>query len=474
MAYYANLFNLRLSDFPNPGTPWVGATGIYLREGHVEGGGDPKLLIWRNPTGDSPPPAADLQAVHDKWSHFAEQMAEQVARLYGTHEWEAFWSAIVERYHRVSFRDLVHLPALEKWQEQAPGDFGGLGMDDDQSSIFYSIGIGDGSWGAFYDVCCLYPIRTAIFGFNSHLQLVHGRVDEQGYPYAAPFVGLDTTPDSRGLPFQAPAYLGLAALDECLLFMPIEEVGESLYSHLLKRKSGLLTDTSVCALNKLADGRISVSYQWHHSDSGKIQNQSEDFDVVIVTLPSWLIETNIQLGNFTPAMLPQPVINAWKTAHWETSCKVYAPLQKRFFDEDCAIPQILVTDTFVHDVYAYRYNAHYEQDCILLSYTWADDATKLASFSDQALADKCIKELDRILLRCNNVQQAISPYIDASNIRVQRWVTDRNALGCAKLYRAGTYFSYFPSCFQRKLLLVTRIVLTFFHLSNPVLLASFP
>lgn len=30
--------------------------------------------------------------------------------------------------------------------------------------------------------------------------------------------------------------------------------------------------------------------------------------------------------------------------------------------------------------------------------------------------------------------------IDLGNTRIQRWMTDRNALGCAKLYRAGTYY----------------------------------
>lgn len=133
------------------------------------------------------------------------------------------------------------------------------------------------------------------------------------------------------------------------------------------------------------------------------------------------------------------MIEAWKHAHWETSCKVYAPLCKRFLDRN-PLPQILVTDGFVHDVYAYRYNDSYSDDCILLSYTWEDDATKLALFSDGELAEKCIKELDRILLRCSNIGEAISPYIDARNIRIQRWMTDRNALGCAKLYRAGTYY----------------------------------
>lgn len=119
---------------------------------------------------------------------------------------------------------------------------------------------------------------------------------------------------------------------------------------------------------------------------------------------------------------------------------MHTPLKKSFLDRNPAFPQILVTDSFVHDVYAYRYNDHYADDCILLSYTWEDDATKLASFSDEELGVKCVKELDRILLRCSNVAEPISPYIDTRNIRIQRWMTDRNALGCAKLYRAGTYY----------------------------------
>lgn len=440
MAYYAKLFELRLSNFPNPGTPWVNATGIYLRDGQLDGEHDPTLLVWRNQEGTTPPPTLLLQQVYDKWRHFAEQFAEQIATVYGTQGWESTWQAIVERYHRLSFRELVHLPALTAWDPANPGDFGGLGMSSDESAIFYAIGIGDGSWGAFYDVCCLYPLRTAIFGFSSHLQLVHGRVDQDGVPYAAPHLETSSVPDSRGLMFQGPAYLGLAAMDESLLFLDVGMAGSSLYDHLLQRSDGLLTDTSVCSLQKLDDGCIRVGYRWHCSDPDQENFQYQDFDSVILTTPSWLIETNIRLDGFSRKLLPQTIIDAWKHAHWETSCKVYAPLKKSFLDRNSTLPQILVTDSFVHDVYAYRYNDHYADDCILLSYTWEDDATKLAAFSDEELGSKCVKELDRILLRCSNVAEPISPYIDTRNIRIQRWMTDRNALGCAKLYRAGTYY----------------------------------
>ena len=440
MAYYCKLFALHLSDFPNPGTAHVRSTGIYLREGLLEGQPEPEMLIWKNPQGHTPPPGEKLQHVYGKWRHFADQMTQQVANIYGTPQWESMWAAMVARYQHLSFRDLVTLPALGQWASDTPGDFGGLGMSLEESAFFYSIGIGDGSWGAFYDVCCLYPLRTAIFGFNSQLQLIHGRVDTDGNPMLSPYLGITSLKDCNDLDFDPPRYLGLAALDECMLFTETKVNGPSFYDHCRQRGAGFLTDTSVTRLSKLENGQIRVTYDWNASSSTGKSERNEDFDAVIMTLPSWIIETHIQLENFSQAMLPHSIINAYKTAHWETSCKVYAPLKKSFLSKNKNIPQIIVTDSFIHDVYTYRYHDAYPYGCILLSYTWEDDATKLAAFDDKTLVAKCVTELDRILLRASNIKRPISPYIDTQNAVVQRWITDKNALGCAKLYRAGTYY----------------------------------
>jgi len=440
MAYYANAFDLALSDFPNPGSPWVSSTGIYLQEGSLGGRADPHMLIWTNEDGLTPPPDEALQTVYAKWKAFAARMTRQVAPIYATQEWEAVWAAIVERYERVSFRDLVCMPVLDHWDKDKPGDFGGVGMTSHESTLFYSIGIGDGSWGAFYDVCALYPLRTAIFGFSSRLQLVHGRVDSCGEPLPAPYLHSDAVLDAKGLPFDSPRYIGLAALDECLLFMNTDSAHTSFYEHCLERGDGFFTDSSVNKLKKLDDQKIRVYYTWKFSQPSQSQELFNDFDAVIMTLPSWLIETGVRLENFNQHMLPFDMINAYKTAHWETSCKVYAPLSKSFLSSNTTIPQAIVTDSFIHDVYSYRYNENYPYDCILLSYTWEDDATKLALFNDQELVAKCVEELDRILMNCANIQERISPYIQTERALVQRWMTDRNALGCAKLYRPGTYY----------------------------------
>jgi tryptophan 2-monooxygenase len=440
MAYYTKEFDLAFSDFANPGSPWVRSTGIYLREGSVGGSATPQMLIWKNEDGLTPPPGEELQKIYAKWKAFADRMTSHVAEVYASQEWEAMWAAIVEKYERISFRDLVSMPALEVWNEHSPGDFGGMGMSAEESAIFYAIGIGDGSWGAFYDVCCLYPLRTAIFGFSSQLQLIHGRVDSKGDPLPAPYLHSDAVFDSTGQSFDRPRYIGLAALDECLMFMQIDETGKSAYEHSLENNTGLFTNSSVTKLKKLGNQKIRVYFNRKHSKPEQTQEHFEDFDSVVMTLPSWLIETRLKLEGFTQEMLPFETINAYKTAHWETSCKVFAPLKKSFLSKNNSIPQTIVTDSFIHDVYTYRYNDHYSYDCILLSYTWEDDATKLASFSDRELVTRCAKELDRILMNSTNIQEKISPYIGIDQAVVQRWITDKNALGCAKLYRPGTYY----------------------------------
>ncbi|ROM39180.1 amine oxidase [Pseudomonas poae] len=440
MAYYADAFELFHSDFPNPGSPAVRSTGIYLREGSIEGNNEPTMLIWKNTDGKTAPPGEMLGAVFAKWKIFAERMTLHVSEHYGSERWEDMWASIVKKYESVSFRDLVKMPAIDRWSPSDPGNFGGMGMTAQESAVFYSIGIGDGSWGAFYDVCSIYPIRTAIFGFSSHLQLIHGRVNADGTPIASPYLNATEIVDSGGLHFNTPKYVGLGALAESLLFIKSDDTHESLYEHLIKSPSGLLTNSSVTKIKKLKNGKTRVYYDWSTTQPETVKRKFIDADSVVMTLPSWLIETQILLENFDQKMLPFEIVAAYKTAHWETSCKVYAPLKKSFLSHNKTIPQTIVTDSLVHDIYTYRYNESNTYDCILLSYTWEDDATKLSIFSDEELVDKCIEELDRILLKSSNIKQKISPYIGREQAIVQRWMNDKNSLGCAKLYRAGTYY----------------------------------
>lgn len=450
MAYYSHLFGLKLSDFPNPGSPVVGSTGIFLREGKLDNIKESKTLIWRNPNGSDLPPSETLKRVHAKWDAFAKQMVDVVSVRYGTEIWEATWKAVVAQYHDVSFRNFV-VSASKIWDEKDQGDFGGLGMTQEESDIFYSVGIGDGSWGAFYELGCLVPIRAAIFGFNSQLQLVHGRLNKYDELLSSPHLGCSTIKDSMGVEYEPPQYLGLASLAECMLYIGSQENEESFYSHSFKQGSGLLMDSSVTKITKLASKKIDVEFTWQSSDPDLQQQMVSTFDIVILTVPSWIIGTKIKLEGFTEEQLPFGVYNEFVTGHWDSSCKVYAPLRKEFMDKNRdpvpnfnvkeEIPQIMVTDTFIHDVYAYRYNDHYQYDSILLSYTWEDDTLKLSGFTDSELIDACINELDRILAKSKNIGALISPFIVREHAIVQKWISDKNSRGCSKLYRAGSYYS---------------------------------
>ncbi|MCX4066864.1 FAD-dependent oxidoreductase [Pseudomonas sp. S1Bt30] len=440
MAYYASEFELVHSDFPNPGSAAVQSTGIYLREGCLAGKSDPTMLIWKNEDGKTAPPGDILGPVFTKWKTFSERMTLHIAQHYGSEYWETMWAEIVKKYEAISFRNLVKMPAIDHWLQSDPGNFGGMGMTAQESAIFYSIGIGDGSWGAFYDVCSIYPIRTAMFGFSSHLQLIHGRVHPDGTPMPSPYLDVREISDSRGLRFSKPNYIGLASLAESLLFIKPRETTESLYEHLIKNPNGLLTNSAVTKIKKLKNGKTRVYYDWNSTHPHIAKQEFIDADSVVMTLPSWLIETQILLEGFNQKMLPFETTTAYKTAHWESSCKVYAPLKKSFLNNNKNIPQAIVTDTFIHDAYTYRYNNSNTYDCILLSYTWEDDALKLSSFSNKELVDKCIAELDRILLNSDNIRERISPYIGREQAVVQRWMQDKNSLGCAKLYRPGTYY----------------------------------
>lgn len=434
LAHYAQEFGLSTQDFPNPGTPWVTSTGIYLQEGLVQDGATiPTMQIWVNPDGSTPPPTPEFQAVYAKWKKFETMMVDKVSEVYGTEGWEPMWQAIVNTYSPTAFRDFVSAPAIDAWSPADPGNFGGLGMTSEESNIFYAIGFGDGSWGAFYDVCTIYPLRTAIFGFGAQLQLIHGRYLPNGNFNPGPFANLATVPDTNANPFEGPRYRGVRTFDDCMMFLPVPERGSSLYEHFRARLGGLNTSTTVKRLERTATG-INVFYS---TLGGPVRSQ--EFDSVVMTVPSWIMEVDMELQGFSLEEMPRQVTRAYKTAHWETSCKVYAPIDPSFFSQN-VIPPILVTDTFVHDVYAYRYGVGgYEVPCILISYTWEDDATKLASFNDTDLVDRCIAELDRILMRSSNIGQTISQYIDKDKARVVRWITEPSSLGCAKLYRAGTY-----------------------------------
>jgi tryptophan 2-monooxygenase len=113
------------------------------------------------------------------------------------------------------------MPAITQYDSNKPGLFGGLGMTDQEAWDFYVIGAGDGGWGAFYDISCLYPIRTLLFGFSTNHQLIQGTFDVNGAFAPGPEKGQEVA-DSLGHLLPSPQYLGGQTFSECLFYQPVK------------------------------------------------------------------------------------------------------------------------------------------------------------------------------------------------------------------------------------------------------------
>ncbi len=445
LDYYRQLYGIATQPFPNPGSTVVKTTGIYLNEGY---GPDPdpanppppEMLLWQ---GGTAPPDPALKEVYDIWNDFVNMTTPVLQKEYGKsrEEWTAFWQSMIGNYWNKNFRELSYMPRIKKYDPAKPGFFGGLGMTQKQSALFYTIGAGDGSWGAFYDISCLYVIRTLLFGFGTDHQLIQGLFGKKGAYTPGP--EHDGHPlDSHGKPLAPPAYIGVQSFAECMFYMPVQSDnksnGVSLYDALSRREFEvrLWTDTPVKRVSKQPDGSILIASR----HPGMQEDTQMHYDAVILTVPTWAIELSMGT-DFPLTEVPLDVTQSIRNSHWISSCKVFFPLKERYWEKG-VIPQIIATDTYLQGVYAYAVDSKNSNPGVLLaSYTWEDGANKfLPNMDKKSLANLCLQKLDEILLRCKNIGQPVSRYIDTSKDPVViQWSEQATYRGCAKLYRETSW-----------------------------------
>jgi tryptophan 2-monooxygenase len=433
LDYYSGEFGISTQDFPNPGAGKF-TTGIYINRGYGTTppdewrGEKPKLIRWE---GGSPSDDV-LKAISEKWNRFSEKFQKECRCYYPTSEWGVFWGDVVDEYDCHNFREFVRLKQVQ-YDPKRRGYFGGLGMTEQEAHIFAVVGMGEGGWGAFYDISCLYVLRTALFGFFDRLQLIQGKFSDDGSP-----LRFDETPeDSLGQPLAKPAFLGVQSLAECLFYEKASLFNgsrQSLYDAVKaarrtrKRMGGvhLFTQSGVRRVEKLQEsGLIRLV-------SDKVTNI---YNYVVVTAPPWSLQVEAGFENFDYDELPWETRQAMDSSHFITSCKVFYPLKERHW-ELYDIPQVIVTDTVIQGVYGMAVETDFSHGLpgvALISYTWEDDAAKLVADDDNILAQRCLDHLDHLLERCN--EKRISPCIDTSAPTVHHWARSRSYRGCARLYR---------------------------------------
>jgi monoamine oxidase len=461
--YYCREFGIKTDLFPNPGTEGV-TTGVYVNRGYgprmsddeYDPPDDPnslKQLIrwrwfdsagashrrrgsgagWEWKTGDP-----DLDEIHSRWATFKKTFQGVCEDAYSDEaEWRKLWLEIVEEYGRLSFRQF----ALKKVGNGQRGQLGGLGMKPWQARVFAVVGMGDGGWGAFYDVSCLYVLRVCMFGISDNLQLIKGVMGDDGTP-ARSFGAIPL--DSLGHELVPPRFLGAQSIAECLFYKPaITWTGEkaSLYDAVRDAKSDLTgvrlyLRTPVRRIRRIQDDppRLTLTTD----KSGDLADE-RIYERVIVTAMPWSLDVEGSFERFLPSQLRWVTRDAMKSSHFITSCKVFFPLKKLYWEgEEAVIPQVIVTDTFLQGAYGIAVSRgdpaseRGYRGVLLASYTWEDDATKLIADDDHKLAQRCLDALDDMMRRCGLPN--ISQYV-INSPKVHHWSRSPSYRGCARLYR---------------------------------------
>ena len=422
-----------LTDFPNPGAA-SGGTGIYINQGK---GPDleydtPTLIPW--PKGEYPD-NPELSLLNGKVEEFGNNFSIVANKYYAedNDNWNICWDAMVNHYTEFSFNDIVVAPALtadeinEKIKlenlSDFDGDLGGFGMTPEQADLLYTIGTGDGSWGAFYNIGALWFLRCTYFGFDSNLRTVEGLTNSDSLPYFGKAVK-----DAAGKDIKPPNYEGIQSLVEYLYFVPAPGASKSLHESMSAK---LFVSESVHRIERESSGQIKIS----HGDAGK----ESTFDFVVTSPTQWATQMSIDFVGFDQFMLPQSKVTAEHTQHNISSCKLFFPLKSKYWDSklhpDNKIPQIMVTDTFIQDSYALSWDSKSDDKGVLLaSYTWEDDSLKLLPYDEDQLCSLVLNKLKEITV--STVGQDITEYVDSSKPVYIQWITEPTYIGCSKLYRA--------------------------------------
>ena len=433
--YWTKEIGGKVLPFTNPGQT-EGGTGIWVNGGRGTDPNNPttpKLISWPD---KGKPDNPDLAAIYETISGFISNVQNWVGSRYVQDSWHSDWADIVNLYDRMTFGDLVFTEKVDP-SDYKSGWFGGLGFSQDQSDLFYTIGAGDGSWGAFYEVGALWFLRCVMFGFQSNLQSLVSIPNRENLPYFRKQVK-----DSTGQTFQGPEYLGIQALSEALFYLKAPGQSQSLYE-MAQFESGSANDDAEFhfQLNTLVReinfSKQTITYEGKSGIKTEMPLGSETS--VIVTPNLYASERYL---NIVPSDEHVPTTflreRATKTQHNINSCKVFYKLKETYWsDGNSNIPQNLVTDTAAQDAYGVRWSTDASEKGVLLaSYTWEDDATKFVADtdSDATLAEFILDELDKIT--DESVGEKISDYVDtAYPATVIHWALEPSYRGCAKLYR---------------------------------------
>ena len=411
-----------LQPFPNPGAAPHG-TGIYLNQGYGPRGDfdEPELISWAPNEYPNDPELKGLAKGAERF----ETTFQMVTKRYLDADWDIIWSKITAHYTNLTFGDLVVKPAMSPELVDAAvsdpdtfdGNVGGFGMDERQYKLLYTIGIGNGSWGAFYAVAALWFMRCNFFGFSSNLKNVDGLENASSLPYYGKRVPV------HGGSIEEVYYRGVQSLAEFLYLVPPSGKSESMHEDEAVR---LFINSPVAAVRNLeSEDKIELLTAGGH--------RIGRFDRVVMNVPQWTVDTMIKFEGFSNESFPLRKRGLKGTQRNISSCKVFLEANSAFWETNERVPQVLTSDTYISDVYGLTWE-NSKGAALLASYTWEDDANKLLSYGYQAtLARKVYDKLRDIYWKTAKFD--IKDHVNPRKFQIVQWVAEPFYSGCAHLYR---------------------------------------
>ncbi len=320
--YYADLFGLQFSDFPDPGKV---PTLLYYEN---------ELYDWQ-PTDPAPP--GPFAAIRNDFNDFVGPLLTKIWTPWAQQDWttvQQIWQSYIDEYKDTSFYEAL-VEGIPKWSTEDLNAFGALGM-------------GSGGFGPLYSVGFLELLRILVNQFESDQQLIQYGIS-----------GLTDCLHTESVTWPNGQQVSLESLGCVFAGTRIEKIQ---YEQLTGQ----------------------VTLQWSEPTPGNqtfdaviLATTTRSMELIGLTTP--LPQDSVN------SVVTEPVKTALRNLHLMESSKLFIRTKTKFWldgngDPIPGMPQAIQTDELPRQVYCLDY-PQTDNGVVLISYTWGDDSAKLLALT---------------------------------------------------------------------------------------------
>lgn len=390
--YYACQFGVNTGSFPDPGQV---LTLLYYQN---------KGYSWKPKRGQpNVPPPGPFTKIQSDFQNFIEPIAGEIFGPWQKGDLKAvteIWQKYINRFREVSVYDMVRT-GIPVW-------------GDEELNAFSALGVGSGGFGTLYRVGSLELLRNVINSWEIDQQLIVGWQDENG----------NLVPD------------GINGLTKGFYRRPVKWPNGQTPS--LEGLDAVRFNARVTRIENGPDPQQKKVY-WTDQVTG--EECMDTFAAVVVAVSTRSMEIDLGMSlpvgdevNIGDADTKDAMRNLFHTG----SSKMLIRTGSKFWlDENGRqrrdIPQTIQTDELPRGVYCLDY-PHTQQGVVIVSYTWGDDSTKLASVEPGVRFRRFKEVLARI---CPPFAENLVPANGESDILNVDWESAEHYYGAFKLQLPG-------------------------------------